>query len=319
MEKILSQEEMNALLSAKSAAEGGGAKADHGRVTVYNFRRPDRFPKPALHSLHRIHDRFCAGASASLSAYFRTLTEMRVVSMEQVTFGELLKMLPDPTCLSTIGMRPLQGTAILEIGLDVAFPLIDRLLGGAGSPADSSRKMTEIEKNIIHGVMTLITGDLREAWKTTIDVGFQTLSTETQVEFLQLLQPDEVVLVFAIETKIGETRAMAHICLPFSALEPILDVFEKGNAVETKEEIRADRNRVLRRVLQAPVTVSCELTPTMVAVNDLLNLADGDVITLDNKISDNVRLLVEGKPSFSASLAEIEGHKGAGVTRRIPG
>ena len=44
---------------------------------------------------------------------------------------------------------------------------------------------------------------------------------------------------------------------------------------------------------------------------------DGDVMTLDNAISDTVQLLVEGKPSFSASLIEIEGRKSAGVIGRI--
>jgi flagellar motor switch protein FliM len=322
MDKILSQQEMNTLLNSPEGADQTGdanAAGTTPKLTVYNFRRPDRFPKPVLHALQRIHDRFCSNGAASFSAYFRTSTEMTVLSAEQSTVSDFLKSLTESTCLNTIAMRPLQGTAILEVGPDIAFPLIDRLLGGIGGPADSSRKITDIEKNVIRGVINLITTDLTEAWRPTFDLSFNVLATETNPELLQPSSPNEVVLVFAIEVKMGETRGTLHLCLPFSALEPVLDIFEKGNPVEVREEVPVPdhRRKVLRCVLKAPVTVACELHPTMVAVSDLLNLANGDVMTLDNAISDTVQLLVEGKPSFSASLMEIEGRKSAGVIGRI--
>ena len=126
-----------------------------------------------------------------------------------------------------------------------------------------------------------------------------------------------MLVVFTFEIKLGEPRGALRVGLPFSTLEPILDIFDKGNAVETKEEDTNDRHRVLRRVLRAPVTLSCDLTPTMVAVSDLLNLADGDIMVLESKLGDNLQLLVEGKPSFSVSLMEMEGHKSVGVIDRI--
>src|SRR5678816_187630 len=224
------------------------------------------------------------------------------LSAEQSTVSDFLKSLTESTCLNTIAMRPLQGTAILEVGPDIAFPLIDRLLGGIGGPADSSRKITDIEKNVIRGVINLITTDLTEAWRPTFDLSFNVLATETNPELLQPSSPNEVVLVFAIEVKMGETRGTLHLCLPFSALEPVLDIFEKGNPVEVREEVPVPdhRRKVLRCVLKAPVTVACELHPAMVAVSDLLGLAKGDVRTVGSAISDTVQLLVEGMPSFSA-------------------
>jgi flagellar motor switch protein FliM len=129
MDKILSQQEVNTLLNSPAGAEQNGdsshAGTAVGKLTVYNFRRPERFPKPVLTSLQRIHDRFCTNAAASFSGYFRTATEMTVVSAEQSTYGDFLKSLADPTCVSTLAMRPLQGTAILELTADIAFPLID--------------------------------------------------------------------------------------------------------------------------------------------------------------------------------------------------
>src|SRR5678815_5162104 len=98
MDKILSQQEMDTLLNSPAASEqaGDGGGATVGKLTVYNFRRPDRFPKNVLQSLHRIQDRFCTGAAASLSAYFRTPTELAALSTEQTTLGDFLKSLTEP-------------------------------------------------------------------------------------------------------------------------------------------------------------------------------------------------------------------------------
>src|SRR5688572_17704259 len=131
MEKTLSQDEMNALLNtdgdsvrARTAGKAG-AEAPARKLTVYDFRRPDRVPKAVLHSLQLLHERFCTGASSSLSAYFRVLTEVTIISVEQVNFSEFLQSLADPTCLTAMSMRPLTGLAVLEINLDdLAFPLI---------------------------------------------------------------------------------------------------------------------------------------------------------------------------------------------------
>jgi flagellar motor switch protein FliM len=259
------------------------------------------------------------GAAASLSAYFRTTTVMTVLSAEQTTFADFLKSLTEPTCINTMTMRPLQGAAILELGSEIAFPLIDRLLGGVGAPSDPARRITDIEKNVIRGVINLITADLNEAWRPTIDVSFNVVSTETNPELIQVSSPNDVLLVFTLEMKLGETRGNLRLGIPHSALEPVLDIFEKGCVAEPKQEDTTSRRKVLRCVLRAPVGVSCELPPTMVAVSDLLDLAAGDVIALDSRLEDSVQLLVEGKPSFVASLIEIEGHKSAGVIGRITG
>ena len=321
MDKILSQQEMDTLLNSPAAADqsGNSNTAGSGKLTVYNFRRPDRFPKNVLQALHRVQDRFCMDAAGSLSAYYRTTTVMGVLSAEQTTFADFLKSLTEPTCINTLAMRPLHGAAILELGPEIAFPLIDRLLGGTGGPSDSSRKITDIEKNVIRGVINLITADLTEAWRPNIDVNFNVVSTETNPELIQVSSPNDVLLVFTLEMKLGETRGNLRLGIPYSALEPILDVFEKGNVAETKQEDLHSRDMVLRCVMRAPVRVSCELFPTMVAVSDLLNLASGDIIALDTKLDDGVQLLVEGKPSFYASLLEIEGLKSAGVIERITG
>ena len=318
MDEKLSKDEMDALLNSPGGTADAGSAEGAGKMSVYNFRRPDRFPRAALQGLQLLHDRFATGLAASLSAYFRTVAEVRVTSTEQAIFSEFLNSLPDPTFLSAISLRPLKGMAVLEMGPDVAFPLIDRLLGGDGGHPDSERKMTDIERNVVRGVIHLLLTDLTEAWRPVTEIDFRIHSSEIRPQLLQVAAPTEVVLVVEFELKMGETKGTVHLSLPFSAIEPILSKFEQGVVVERKED-RSDLARVLRCVLQSPVKVSCELPPTMVTVNDLLSVSRGDIMRLDSKVDERVRINVGGIQAFEASLMEIDGNKSAGVTGRIAG
>ena len=101
MAKILSQEEVDALLKSHTKPAGKGAGTGGGdrsagpsqakkaqlqrKVTLYNFRRPDRVSREQMRSLHFMHDRFARNFSSSLSAYLRTITEVNLVSVEQLS------------------------------------------------------------------------------------------------------------------------------------------------------------------------------------------------------------------------------------------
>ena len=323
MEKKVSQDEMNALLNSTddpgraSAANKAGAETMGRKLTVYDFRRPDRVPKRVLQSLQLLHDHFCTNASASLSVYLRALTEISIVSVDQTNFSEFIHSLADPTCLTAISMRPLNGVAVLEMSLDLAFPLIDRLLGGAGHAPDSSRKMTEIEKNVIQGVHKVILPGLAEAWKPLAEVNFHVHSSETRPPMLQVIPPNDVVVVFAFEMKVGETRGQLHLCIPYSALEPISGKFDQEDAVQRETDNGADLKKVIRVLLRIPLEVTSQLPGTMITVRDLLSITKGDIIKLDPRVEDCVNLHVVGIPAFQASALDIDGHKGAGVIRRI--
>ena len=176
MAKILSQEEVDALLKShtkptgKGAATGGGDRGAapsqakkaqlQRKVTLYNFRRPDRVSREQMRSLHFMHDRFARNFSSSLSAYLRTITEVNLVSVEQLSYQEFLLSVPDPTCFNAISIKPLEGALALEVNPTLVFPIIDKMLGGPGDALKQLRTMTDIEQSIFDGVLKLALEDL---------------------------------------------------------------------------------------------------------------------------------------------------------------
>lgn len=329
MNKILSQGEVDALLNSVAAPDiFGQSKSDSEatdspprgpavsgtrRTTSYNFRRPDRVPKSMLRSLQLLHDKFCSNLSSSLSAYLRAITEVSLISVEQTSYNEFLLSLSDPTCFNAISIKPLTGMAALEIGLDLVFPLIDRLLGGAGHIPKISRNITEIEKTLIQGVIKVVTANLIEAWRPVSSIEFSLHASETLPQLLQIASASEIVILIVFELKIGEVRGNMHLCIPFAALESISANFEQNISIHRKRDQAGDFRNVVNVLYRTPVPVSAELTGTALSIKDLLSLKEGDVVKLDSKLSDRIGVHVAGIPQFEGQPLLVNSRKAAKI------
>src|SRR5438874_10171201 len=97
------------------------------KILRYNFKRPDRISKNQIRSLHFVHDRFVRNFSSSASAYMRTVVEISLENIAQISYAEFLNTVSDPTCYSAISMKPLDGMGAIEISPSLVFPMIDRL------------------------------------------------------------------------------------------------------------------------------------------------------------------------------------------------
>src|SRR3974390_3658198 len=108
-----------------------GAQEDESfkKIQAYDFRRPDRIAKDQLRAIHLLHENFARSLASSLSAYLRAYVAVNLVSVEQLSFVEFSQALPSPTCLVSLGMKPYEGNAILEMNPALVFPIFEMLLG----------------------------------------------------------------------------------------------------------------------------------------------------------------------------------------------
>ena len=141
MADILSQEEIDALLEVVEEEDIVPDELDklpdileQRQVTIYDFKRPNRVSKEQLRSIRAIHDKMARSLASQISAIMRSIVEIQLTSVDQMTYGEFLMSLPNPTSFNVFSMKPLEGSGILEINPSIAFPMLDRLLGGKGEP-----------------------------------------------------------------------------------------------------------------------------------------------------------------------------------------
>ena len=325
MAKILSQEEVDALL--KSHAKGTKAPAPapaapervataapaaqkakkaqaQKKVSLYNFRRPDRVSREQMRSLHFMHDRFARNFSSSLSAYLRTITEVNLVSVEQLSYQEFLLSVPDPTCFNAISIRPLEGAFALEVNPQLVFPIIDKMLGGPGEALKQIRTMTDIEQSIFEGVLKLILEDLREAWKGIIDLDFKIQARETSPQLIQIVAPNEVVLLVVFEVKMGTVVGMINLAIPSIILEPVASKFDQEMYTGYKKSFNFEEARLLMESLKrCDINISAEIRGTNLRLSDVLALQAGDLIPLVKRFDAMLDLVVDGTPRYRGYVA----------------
>lgn len=304
MSKILSQEEVDALLSTPPVGEPAVQVSDPAiaGVITYNFRRPDRVSKEQMRSLHFLHDRFARNVATSLGAYLRAVTELTIVSAEQFSYSEFLMSLSDPTAYYAIAMPPLDGLAALELNPTLAFTIVDRMLGGSGSGAQPQRALTEIEQNVIDAVVKLILENLTESWHAVFDVEFTIQSRETRPQMLQVVGPNEVVILLAFDLRVGDVRGMLNLCIPASIIEATGNAFVKDWHRTKRVATSTERIWLHDNLNRMPLAVTASLE-TRLRARELVRLKPGDVISLGLPIQTPVTVRVANRAKFLGRLA----------------
>jgi len=347
MAKILSQEEVDALLSEFSEDDAGAAPAPAAapaaaapaapaarretvskkkkdkdkdrKVSIYNFRRPDRVSKEQLRSLHYLHDRFARNFSSSLSAYLRALIDVNLYSVEQFTYAEFILSLPDPTYFNAIAMEPLEGSAVLEINPKILFPMIDKILGGKGEDfGGGMRTITDIERTLIEGVVKLILRDLEESWKQIAKLKMKIVATETSPQLIQVVAPNEIVVLIVFELKVGEAKGFMNFCIPSIVLESIAKRFSQDWYADRAKTSVEEVKKIKLNLLNTKLEVEAGIYNNFITVQNLLELKNDDVIRLESKVSDEIELRLNGVKKFSAYQVKKDRKKAIQIMNLIP-
>ena len=313
MGKILSQDEIDALLGSASTLAPPPAVAAEAQVTksyiTYNFRRPDRVSKEQIRSLHFMHDRFARNIAQSLSAYLRAVTDVSIVSVEQFNYSEFLMSLPDPTAFYGVSLHPFDGLAALELSPAVAFTMIDRMLGGNGTAVQLSRALTEIEQNVVDAVVRLLLENLTELWKPIGGVQFGIHARETRPQMLQVSAPNEIFILLVFDIKVGDARGMLNLALPASVIEAVGSNFSQGWHRTRKEQSAKDRQRLVENLGRIPMPLTASLDSHLSA-SDLLQLTPGDILTVGRPVREPVDVKVAGSSKFAGRLLRMEHSSG---------
>ncbi|MEW6535839.1 MAG: flagellar motor switch protein FliM [Candidatus Auribacterota bacterium] len=306
MADILSQDEVDALLNAVSTGDVGIKKCQHEvqrhkkDVNVYDFKRPEMISKDQIRTLQMVHENFARYLSNFMSAYLRTVVEINLAAVDQLTYGEFVMSLPNPTYMSILSMAPLEGSTIFEVNPVLVFTIVDRLLGGVGKAPHEIRLFTDIEQRIIGSVIEKALHGLTEAWEHVAHINFEVIDKEMNPQFCQILANNETVASMTLEVKIGETSGIISICIPYISLEPLIDKLSAQHLIGASQKKITDEQKrnLLRNISAASLQVSFEIGRTILTLQELLDLRKGDVIVLDKSIKELNTMSVEGNPKF---------------------
>ncbi len=330
MAEVLDQAEVDALLAAVDSGQidqqtaevlsPPGVKAGATKdVRLYDFKRPERVSKDQIRALEAIHEGFCRNFGASLSAFLRTIIEVRVATVEQLTYSEFIHSLPNPTCFNLLSAHPLEGQMCMEISPLIIYPVIDRLLGGSNNDLFiPQRPLTSIEWRLVGKITDRALQSLNEAWSNLVEVEFEVPAVESNPHLVQIVAPNEVVVVIGFELKMGPRAGTMSLCIPFNVVEPVMGKLAAQSWLSYKKKgVNSEQlGKIQHNIASATVELKAFLAETTIALRDLMTLQPGDLLMADKNANEDLKILVEGKTKYAGRLGRFRKNKAIRITRQ---
>jgi flagellar motor switch protein FliM len=269
----------------------------------FDFSRLDRIPKALLRAVHHLHENFAKNVSASLAAYLRTHITLSVVSMEQISYAEFTEGMAAPTLIAYIGMRPYEGTAVMELNTSLVFNMLETLLGGGPRPlSNPTRKITEVEKELLQGLLRILLRGLREAWSTVVDVEFEVQFLADDPYGVRVMSPAEAVVAIGIETQMGETAEVINVGIPSSFVKQLRNLFDRMRWVHQTDAKPEEQFQIAELLRAVDVEMEVRLEGASLPIGDLIRLKARDVLELDYPVDQQAVGLLNGEPMFRGRL-----------------
>ncbi len=334
MSELLDQAEVDALLAAVdggdvaavapvntkifSRTQRGTDPQSDLEIRTYDFKRPERVSKDQMRALQNLHDGFARNFGAGLSGFLRTIIEVKVANIEQMTFSEFTHSLPNPTCFNLLSADALEGNMCLEVSPLIIYPVIDRLLGGSNADLFiPQRPLTAIELRLVNKILDRAMIALRDAWANILPVTFQLEESESNPQLVQIVPPNEVVVVVGFELKMGGRAGTMSLCIPYNVIEPVVEKLSNQTWAAYKRGRRDDllRKQLATQLEAAKLTVTSVLAETTIKLGDLHRLQKGDIILTEKPANKPLTLLVEGKRKYIGHLGQFKGNRAFKVSR----
>ncbi len=277
---------------------------------LYNFRRPDKFSKEHLRALQDIHRDFVRQLALTLTTYLRMDVEMDIISVDQLTYDEFVCSMPPHFQNGIFKLNPLSGEISLGLSSEVLTVILDRMLGGDGSNHDFNRDLTQIEEALTKKIIEKIIKTLENSWCSVLPVKAEFTSLDNGYHVVPITTSGEIVALISFEIRLGSKNfGLINLCFPYPVLETVLQkltpqyIFQHTNVVSNE----IGRNEILNKIYPANLDLSVVLGTAKVLINDVLELKEGDVIKLDQKIDEKLYVLIDNKKKFEAMPGRKDG------------
>jgi flagellar motor switch protein FliM len=328
---ILSQEEVDALLSAVSSGSDADMasteqeetvdtadESEGGIPTLYDFRRPDRVSKDQMRTLQNLHEGYARSFSTSLTNFLRTLVEIELVSVDQLTYSEFVMSISNPSCIYVFNMDPLEGNAIIEINPTLVFFIIDRLFGGQGRPSEQNRELTLIEQNVMTRIVEKGLQDLKEVWEHIGVFSPHIESYETNPQFVQIAPPGETVILISLEVRMQNASGLMSLCFPYIVLESVLNNLSGESWMSSQSVSTTETRAIIEHELSTiDLPVSVMVGEVKLSIRDLLQLQQGDVLCLQKPYESDLAIKIGDKTKMLGRAGLIGRKKAIKVTKII--
>jgi flagellar motor switch protein FliM len=310
MEKVLNQQEIDEMVRA--ARSGSATGATGPVVQPWDIRQAGQIASDQLRAINQLHESFARSLTTAIGGYLRIVFDVSLVSAEHLTFREFLQRITEKTYLASCDLAPVEATAILQLDLSLAFPIIDVMLGGEGKSSQITRDLTEIEEQILEGVVCIMCRELQTAWQA-IALEFKFGARQQILQTQRLMPPDEKNLCLSFEIKMSETRGTLNLAIPAVVSNTLLRKISADFSYQRRRTPIETRRQIQKKLINCLFPVELSMPGLQVPLQDLNQLVPGDLLTFSRNASAPALMLVDDVRLCSATPVRVNAHRGARV------
>ncbi len=321
MEKVLAQDEVDALLRGLSDGEiesETDQEPAEGDIVPFDLANQDRIIRGRMPVLEIVNDRFARLCTNALSNTVRKRVELSPISIDMTKFGDFMRSLPVPTSINIFKMDPLRGNALMVVDSRLVFALVENLFGGTGSqPKIEGREFTRIEQAVVNRIIEIALENMEESWRPVHDVKLELVRSEINPQFAGIVPPSDVVIIISFEIELESSLGSMTICLPYATIEPIRNKLLASFQTERLEVDHAWINRLKERLLETQVELKVHFGETTITANQLLRMQVGDVIVFNTDSEDMLTCSVEGVNKYRGIAGTVKAMKAFQIVHEI--
>lgn len=315
MSEVLSQNQIDMLLSGISSGDLGFTeleeKIHERKIRPYDFSIPKKINKEQVKTLSIIHENYGRILSSYLSGLLRTYCQVELLSIEEQRYFEYSNALPENNMMGVLEMPPLQGTSMITVNQSLTFAIIDRLLGGQGEAYEVDRDYTEIEVILMQKVIRECCILLKDAWSNVHEISPVFLRLESNSLQTQLVSPNETVVIIDLNVKIKDVEGNMSLCMPYLILEPVLDhlnIRYWSESTSDGGEKKHYKDLLFNKVNTVLMELKAILGTSHLSLRDIMDLRVGDVIQLDQHITDKTIIKSNNTEWFTGTMGQYKNH-----------
>ncbi len=304
MAKILSQEEIDALLTSVSGDAEGVEEEVQQKIALYDFKHPNLVSKEQMRLLETIHEGICRNFGVFLSASLRMIVEMNMLAVDQIMYSEFVMSIAPPSCIYVCDIDTPPSKIVLEMNPQLSILIVERLFGGRGGFVTDLRPISVIEQRVMQRVVERIAFEISKNWSNIANFNCQINKFESNPEFVQIVPSSEPVVVVSMEVKIHGNSTLLNLCYPYMWISNVVSTPEVQEKIMFgARDISDEEKHILELGLHTTnVDLRSILGKSNISIKEFVNLKEGDVIKLNSRTDSKLPLLVENKQISNTSI-----------------
>jgi flagellar motor switch protein FliM len=318
MEEILNQQQIGALMQkARTSTSAVKVNEPEQKATSFDLRQSMQLSPSQTRGITAIQETFARGLAGALSAYLRAGFEVKLGSIEQISYSEFLNRLPDLTYVASLRIPSLGACALMQADVPLILQIVDMLLGGTGKEQAEARDLTEIEEDVFESVAQLLCAELRSAWGAVRGINFEFDERHKEARSVRLMPTSEKVLSVTFEITLAEAQSKLILGFPSALSAALLRETSVQTTFAEPSNSQKDRARIQELLLNSRFEAELMLPPSPVSVREVFRLQPGSVVVLEIRANEPIHFNIAGKRMFLAAPVGCGSQRGAQIEKAL--